>query len=995
MNQESSRRLDLTERAPRIVGREEELERLHKYLHARGEKHFVYYWAPGGLGKTRLLEEVQHMVAEAGPGFYSTGIIDLYHTDTHSTSDVERAIVEGLDPEEKYFPSYRRQRASFELLRERGADPGVLERRREELSQIFVRDCRDMALDARKLVVCFDTVELLQYESSIVEEMAGLDTMDARIKPWLLKNLALLANVLVILAGRPKLPAPGEETNPQARLVADMQAAFGRDLTVVELQPFTFEETQAFIEALADGAEVIPAQYLSVVHCLTGGQPIFLYLVVDLIRRLSPEPRAVLKMFDQYVTLVDTSNGDERLAEARDQIELEILRGVFNEAAELGGYLARIALMPKGVDAEILHHVLGLPQDEAEEVLARLEPLSFTKRFKSLPGVERLHPERLFFHDEMYRLLTKSGVMPNLRLNERTVAHALEMNYYSPRIAELERELREQPDPGKRVPLRERLQKLQVECLYYQLACDPCQGYKRYKRLSDQANRERWVGFSMRLLDEFLRSYNAPERRKLFEMACIARDQVVRESAQMWVERFHWWGQYEPGMRFARQILDQPQTFSIRPEEDVAILGNICALWARARAMAYGYEPQVVAEAQAILDRLPPLADCTPEQALARARLSTSVGFQLDRGGLHAQAAAQYVDAKAAFRKLNDYPDELAMLLNNLAFTYARQGRMDRARPLAHEALRINENMGSDYSTGLTLATLANMACMRQNYQQAVAYGEEALALFQDLGDAHGTVLAYLGIVQARRRLAKHELQKGRKREETRQMLEEASRDLDKALQVAREAGLGSDVRDLLAEQGRVSRELGHAVRHSEGLDKGLAYYRESERQLQQALKEKGGGVVDRADTLEDLAEVLFFSGDGVAARQCLEEVETLIGPEYRIVPGEQQPAAGLPNDHFVPLGKVEMMRGQMAFAREQLEEGLEHYVLAYGYFVRFSPDAVEKETLIEYVYNHLRDVSLERQQEVLASVRTWVDKYRLGTEAGGFLKTLQDLLGV
>ena len=62
--------------------------------------------------------------------------------------------------------------------------------------------------------------------------------------------------------------------------------------------------------------------------------------------------------------------------------------------------------------------------------------------------------------------------------------------------------------PEARIPLRERLQKLQVEQLYYLLAQDPRAGYQEYRTLSDQANRERQVGFAMRLLDEFLRFYN-------------------------------------------------------------------------------------------------------------------------------------------------------------------------------------------------------------------------------------------------------------------------------------------------------------------------------------------------------------------------------------------------------------------------------------------------------------------------------------------------------
>jgi tetratricopeptide (TPR) repeat protein len=984
----------LTQRIPRMVGRQGELERLRKCLHARGERHFLYYWAHGGLGKTRLLEEVQRLVQEAGPGFYSTGIIDLYHTDTHSTSDVERAIVEGLDPEHQYFARYRQERAQFELLRERGTDPGVLEQRREELSRTFVQGCREMALDARKLVICFDTVELLQYESSAVEEMAGLETADTRIKPWLLDKLAQLANVLIVFAGRPKLPAPGEQTDPQARLVADLEHAFGQDLAVVELQPFTLEETRAFIETLTGEVEVIPAQYLPVVHRLTGGRPIFQHLIVDLLQVLSIELRTILELFDHYSNLVDVAEDDERLVDARDQIEVRILRSLFNEAGELGEYLRYLALMPKGVDAEMLQQALGLPLGEAEGLLTNLGHLSFVKRFKAPPGAERLHGERTFFHDEMYRLLTRPDVMRNVRVHERTIAQSLIKSYYDPHIVQLQRELA-QRSPEERIPLRERLQKLQVERLYYLLSRDPCQGYEEYKRLSDQANRHRWVGYSMRLLDEFLRFYNTPERRRQFQAACISHEQIIRESAQMWVERFHWWGQREREIQFARRILDRPGDFFIHPEEDVAVLGNICALWARARAMRYGYDPGVVEEAQAMLDRLPPLADCTPEQALARARLSTSIGYQLNLGGLLAPAAIRYVDAKAAFHKMKDYPDELAMLLNNLAFVYAKQGRMALARPLAHEALQINEQMGSEYSTGLTLSTLSAIARMRGNYPRAVAYGEEALAIFRELEDTHGTVLAHLHIAEAARRMAKHELEMGRRLEEARQMLENAHRSLDRALQIAEEAGLGSDIPNLRAEQGRAYRELGRILTQLEGPEEGMVCYRQSERHLRGALEATGWGKVDRADVLQDLAEVLFVTGDKDGAQQCLMEIEELIGPEYRILPGEQMPGEELPHDQFAPLGKVEMTRGQMAFAQGQLEQGLQHYVLAYAYFARFSPDAVEKDTLLEYLYKHLRDLPAERQQALLESVRAWVGQYDPDTDVGSFVLTLDDLLGV
>jgi len=468
----------------------------------------------------------------------------------------------------------------------------------------------------------------------------------------------------------------------------------------------------------------------------------------------------------------------------------------------------------------------------------------------------------------------------------------------------------------------------------------------------------------------------------------------------MWVERFDWWGQDERVIQFAEYILEQPDDLSINPETDITILGNVCAFWTGARARLFGYESRVVEDAQALLSRLPPLVDCTAEQALARARLLTAIGYQYRLGGMLGRAAAHSVDAKAAFRKMGKehliiYREEYSLLLSSLAFTYAEQGRMVLARPLAHDALRINEEMGNEYGKGLTLITLSKIARIRGSYSKALTYSDEALDIFRELGDARGTALAYQGIACAKRWMAKHELEKGRKLEKIYLVFEDARLLLEKAVRETEEAGIGSLISDLYAEQGRVYRELGRTASLLGKAREGTKHYRQSERQLRLAMEGTGQGKISQADTLQDLAEVLFSLDDDAVAQDCLARVEELMGHEYHIIPGEQMPQAGLPRENFAPLGKVELTRGQIAFDEGQLEKGVQHFVLAYAYFVRFSPQAVELDTMIEYLYNHLRDLHVDRQQQALESVRAWVDQYDLSVDVSVFLQTLGDLLGV
>jgi len=1010
---------DFTKKTPYIIGRHKEVQRLKRYLHTGDERQVVYYWAGGGLGKTRLLEEVQDLIDEeneARGGYHTTGIIDLYHTDTHSTSDVERIIVERLDPENQYFSAYRKARQRYEVLRERGTDPLTLEKRRKELGELFIAGYRNMAVDARKVVLCFDTIELLQYESSIVEERVGLDTSDTRLKPWLLEKLSLMPKALIVLAGRPQQPPPGEEErDPQARLLEDLRAAFGGDLEIVEIQPFTLEETRNFLTTLfkeahiasgelvedADDTQVlkafIPSDHLPVVHRLTGGRPIFLHLVFDLIWNLSLAPQEVLDLFTEHRELVEVPEEDPKLVEAREAMEGRILSAIFNETGALGEYLKRIALLPKGVDVEILEASLGLPQDEAQALLKSLEPLSFVKHFKELPGAPRIHPRRTFLHDEFYRLLT-TGIIPGRWIAERQVAAAVIKGFYAPQIRQLRAQLPEAP-VTERVTLRERLQKLQVEQLYYQLVCDVREGYTAYKRLSDEANRHRWVDFGMRLLDEFLRFYNDPERRSLFKNAGISYERVVRESAEMWCERFSWWKQRKRGIRLSEAIMASPGDFYLDPQIHTAIWGNIHALWGLARGVLHGYEPQVVECLEEALEMLPPLQKSNTEELLARARLTNARGFQFDCGGQIAISVHWYERSKAAYTKAGPEHDleGFTSLLNNLSYGYAKQGRMTLARTVAHEALRINEETGNRYTTGLTLSTLSTISLMRGSYAKAREYGEEALEIFEALEDTHGTLLAYLDIAQAHRRWAKHEMEKGRAKKipEVEQRLQAAQETLEKALELAERAGMQGHLVSLQAESGRLYRELGRLQQREESLETALPHYHTGARYLRQALASEQLGGATRADYLEDLGEIEFLSGDYEGAQVRIVEAEAYIPDAYRLGVGAESGEA-TEHEYYLALAKLEMLRGQMAFEDEDaLEKGLQHYLMAYGYFTRFSPMATELDKLIEYVYRRLRELSMEQQRWLLDAAAGWLQACESKDEAHSFLETLHDLLGI
>jgi hypothetical protein len=64
-------------------------------------------------------------------------------------------------------------------------------------------------------------------------------------------------------------------------------------------------------------------------------------------------------------------------------------------------------------------------------------------------------------------------------------------------------------------------------------------------------------------------------------------------------------------------------------------------------------------------------------------------------------------------------------------------------------------------------------------------------------------------------------------------------------------------------------------------------------------------------------------------------------------------------------------------------------------YFSRFSDEALEIDTMIEYLHKHLRAFSLARQQEIFREVIHWLKQNRLTQVCRPFTRNLADLVGM
>ena len=123
-------------------------------------------------------------------------ILDFYDTDKHSGSAIEEAIIDDLRKKGAVLTPGRFSEALRRYQKGEGDE--------EDLWQAF-KATYDEASTIRRIVLRFDTAELLEYEpdDENVLEDCGVEGLEAPALKWLLEKAAQLANTAIVIASRP------------------------------------------------------------------------------------------------------------------------------------------------------------------------------------------------------------------------------------------------------------------------------------------------------------------------------------------------------------------------------------------------------------------------------------------------------------------------------------------------------------------------------------------------------------------------------------------------------------------------------------------------------------------------------------------------------------------------------------------------------------------------------------------------------------------------
>ena len=387
-------------RLTEFIGREEELKVIDQLVNEWGTLRLLYIDGPGGIGKTRLLQEVQRRYRGHEHLLIPNDLMDFANRSLHIGVNVGRWIATQFG--KNSFSDYLREIDDLSQMEMAGVSQ---ERQAEQLqraTEIYL-DCYNRIAKQKRMIFLIDTMEALY----------NLDVLGILVQITLRTK-----NTLCIISGR----GADKAYNSLADYNVDTQT---RNLCV--LKPFSAEEADAYFEQTEIG-EDIDDEMREKIRLLTNGRPVMIDLAIDWLEREMPLPELV---DTPVATLQSLANSQtDKWNKLQEEFEAELVQRILSLAEREDSTILDMAHVYHYFDADILSYLSGLSAQESEEALADLGRLTFIK-----PKPKGQYA----LHDEMRRLVNQH-VWPFIgRIGtERRDLDQRMVSYYEEKLSQLE-----------------------------------------------------------------------------------------------------------------------------------------------------------------------------------------------------------------------------------------------------------------------------------------------------------------------------------------------------------------------------------------------------------------------------------------------------------------------------------------------------------------------------------------------------------------------------
>lgn len=1007
---------------PDLIGRKEILRRIDEAIHAAAGPSVVALYGPGGIGKTRILSDA--LKRQTGGAIYTAQrLIDLYDIRYHSSLDLAAAICDALDVAQgRDFRRFEQARDQQRKVQESG-DVGQIAALSRETLQAFTDDLNRFSQN-RRVVIALDTLERIAYGAG--EQRPPFQV--AQSWEWLVESLPAWGNVTLLIAGR----------NQIKHLFPTLRSQPAIHLTPVEITPFSEDETNAYLDAVAkaaDGAgeQAVAATLRSLtslrrhqVYEYSGGLPILLALLADYIS---------IAGFGKLPPIVETETDPAR---AREVLEEQLIARMMDSRA-IKDTLQMLGRAPKGVDAGLLAHLLDISPDETRHRLAMIERLSFVK----------VRGERYFLHDEMYAILNRQIYSAPDDAPEAERVNTAIIQWYAQQINERRESLDElyapieQPrravsvapriDYERIAAVQQEIQQLLIDQLSYHLRLDPLEGFREYFRDTFYTVFTGNTMLDIQLQAELLAFLD--ERDPSGEQASIdglEREVVQGVTAIRPVARRYAENDYDGVVKEAQRLRREHSDVLATAGRTTEAALDVWEALARTGRAKEEYQDsaetdRLLAAAEAIL--VPVIRSASPDVSEARQWRARSLlalayharGFSLRARGQTRPAIEAYRRAAVLWRQV-DVPICLAWTLNNLGFVEVEEGNSATGLALIEEALEIRKQLGARALTGVSHATRALALVYTGEYAEAKEDAERALRLFQAVEYRLGTGLALRNLAEALRR----SVSRGDDPQERMAVLREARDYANEAYRIFK--GIGDRLRQVesLIEEGCALRDMSGVLRDHPLPGEDLTEMAQDSRNaLEQAatLAQQIGNTFRHVDALVNIAYLGANVGQLDLIESGLARAKEAIPGEYVITErGRPDPAGmGIRNRHlFTQLARIHMLLGGRLFvavqdtksqnreslrsiaeayahfanlfgagapvvitsADDALDRAIRHYTLAFEYDRLYNPLDARVRRAQDTVYNKIKALGADQLKVVADAIKAVERDYRLGRSA-------------
>lgn len=385
-----------TERPSRYIDQSNYLGTVKKAIFTDDKRcQVVLVKGEGGLGKTRLLEEIlrhlghQEMIPKYGPlpveeswdnqFIVSTRLLDFININLHDRDTFLAYLANGktwrLHPEIR-FDRFSEKNVEATRLKDAGAGYSLWKEKVDLSQQAFLEDYLENTKHHR-LVWILDTAEqlsMLHAQWLVKHNLLEDNDLQFSTQQWLIDRITKgdFPNTTIILAGR------AEEgkwffNRLEEKLIQYTEHCH---LTTIKAEPFTLVETRQFFLSLGQDWSKHDDSGLAhmfrtiaenedrvkVLHLYTGGQPVRLSLYADLLYEGLIYPESLKDSYEEALkrTKVDKNNFQptEELIREQKLIEQSFIHLLFTKPDEKSEILKLLVRATRGLTAKQLYFLL-------------------------------------------------------------------------------------------------------------------------------------------------------------------------------------------------------------------------------------------------------------------------------------------------------------------------------------------------------------------------------------------------------------------------------------------------------------------------------------------------------------------------------------------------------------------------------------------------------------------------------------------------------------